>query len=99
MKPIAIVLAGAEECASGRCNFQCPAQLVKALARRQAGGLTVYSATIQASRDFIMKRFLLPFIGLVVLSAALAGCGQKGPLYLPGDEETAKERDKDRFEL
>lgn len=46
-----------------------------------------------------MKRFLLPFIGLVVLSAALAGCGQKGPLYLPSDEETAKERDKDRFEL
>ncbi|HAW24417.1 MAG TPA: lipopeptide, partial [Pseudomonas sp.] len=27
------------------------------------------------------------------------GCGQKGPLYLPDDEATAKERSKDRFEL
>ncbi|MCQ2031418.1 MULTISPECIES: LPS translocon maturation chaperone LptM [Stutzerimonas] len=46
-----------------------------------------------------MKRLLLPLIALAVLASALAGCGQKGPLYLPDDEATAKERSKDRFEL
>lgn len=44
-----------------------------------------------------MKRLLLPFIALAVLTAALAGCGQKGPLYLPDDDKTVKERDKDVF--
>jgi predicted small lipoprotein YifL len=46
-----------------------------------------------------MKRLLLPFIALAVLAAMLGGCGQKGPLYLPDDEATAKERSKDRFEF
>ncbi|WP_417791438.1 LPS translocon maturation chaperone LptM [Stutzerimonas xanthomarina] len=46
-----------------------------------------------------MKRLLLPLIALAVLTSALTGCGQKGPLYLPDDEATAKERSKDRFEL
>jgi predicted small lipoprotein YifL len=46
-----------------------------------------------------MKRLLLPLIALAVLASALSGCGQKGPLYLPDDEATAKERSKDRFEL
>ena len=46
-----------------------------------------------------MKRLLLPLIALAVLASVLAGCGQKGPLYLPDDEATAKERSKDRFEL
>ncbi|AMR64972.1 MULTISPECIES: LPS translocon maturation chaperone LptM [Pseudomonadaceae] len=44
-----------------------------------------------------MKRLLLPFIALAVFTAALAGCGQKGPLYLPDDDKTVKERDKDVF--
>ena len=44
-----------------------------------------------------MKRLLLPFIALAVYTAALAGCGQKGPLYLPDDDKTVKERDKDVF--
>ena len=44
-----------------------------------------------------MKRLLLPFLALAVLCSALTGCGQKGPLYLPDDEKTAKERDKDVF--
>jgi predicted small lipoprotein YifL len=44
-----------------------------------------------------MKRLLLPFLALVVLGAALAGCGQKGPLYLPDDEKAANS--KDRFEF
>ncbi|WP_313088703.1 LPS translocon maturation chaperone LptM [Pseudomonas sp.] len=46
-----------------------------------------------------MKRLLLPLIALAVLTSALAGCGQKGPLYLPDDEAAAKEHSKDRFEL
>ena len=46
-----------------------------------------------------MKRLLLPLIALAVLASALTGCGQKGPLYLPDDEATPKERSKDRFEL
>ncbi|HAB64617.1 MAG TPA: lipopeptide [Pseudomonas sp.] len=46
-----------------------------------------------------MKRLMLPLIALAVLASALTGCGQKGPLYLPDDEATAKERSKDRFEL
>ena len=46
-----------------------------------------------------MKRLLLPLIALAILASALTGCGQKGPLYLPDDEATAKERSKDRFEM
>jgi len=49
-----------------------------------------------------MKRLLLPFVALAVLTAALtslSGCGQKGPLYLPDDEKAAKEHKKDRYEL
>lgn len=46
-----------------------------------------------------MKRLLLPFIALAVLTAALAGCGQKGPLYLPDDEKAAQEHKKDVYEL
>lgn len=44
-----------------------------------------------------MKRLLLPFLALVVLSATLTGCGQKGPLYLPDDEKAG--HSKDRFEF
>lgn len=44
-----------------------------------------------------MKRLLLPFLALIVLSAGLTGCGQKGPLYLPGDKNAGSS--KDRFEL
>ena len=35
------------------------------------------------AKDTTMKRLLLPFIALAVFTAALAGCGQKGPLFLP----------------
>ncbi|HYQ39714.1 MAG TPA: lipoprotein [Pseudomonas sp.] len=42
-----------------------------------------------------MKRLLLPLLALIVLSAGLTGCGQKGPLYLPGE----KGHSKDRFEI
>ena len=43
-----------------------------------------------------MKRLLLPILALLVLGAGLTGCGQKGPLYLPGDKAG---HSKDRFEL
>lgn len=46
-----------------------------------------------------MKRLLLALIALSALGSALTGCGQKGPLYLPDDEATVKERSKDRFGL
>ncbi|MBR9880053.1 hypothetical protein C6W88_06030 [Halomonas litopenaei] len=35
-----------------------------------------------------MRPALLPALLLALM--ALAGCGQKGPLYLPGDEEAAE---------
>jgi predicted small lipoprotein YifL len=46
-----------------------------------------------------MKRLLLPLVALLVLSASLVGCGQKGPLYHPEDEKAAKQHDKDVYEL
>ena len=42
-----------------------------------------------------MKQSIAAFFMLLIL----VGCGQKGPLYLPDDEATVKERSKDRFEL
>lgn len=44
-----------------------------------------------------MKRLLLPLLALIVLSAGLTGCGQKGPLYLPDDKKAGSS--KDRFEF
>jgi len=36
---------------------------------------------------------------LALLTALLAGCGQKGPLYHPDDEQKSQQRDKDVFGL
>ena len=36
-----------------------------------------------------MRRFALATLALA-LALALAGCGQKGPLYLPDDEQAAE---------
>ena len=36
----------------------------------------------------VLRPALLPALLLALMS--LAGCGQKGPLYLPGDEEAAE---------
>ncbi|MFN2381868.1 MAG: lipoprotein [Guyparkeria sp.] len=33
-----------------------------------------------------MPRSILVFLLTAVFTATLAGCGQKGPLYLPADE-------------
>ncbi len=41
-----------------------------------------------------MKRLTLALLAAVCL---LAGCGQKDPLYLPGDDNAGNSRD--RFEL
>ncbi|CAM3487474.1 LPS translocon maturation chaperone LptM [Halomonas lysinitropha] len=38
-------------------------------------------------------RHLAPLILALGLGLALAGCGQKGPLYLPGDEAAAERYD------
>lgn len=43
-----------------------------------------------------MRRILLPLLVLVALGAGLTGCGQKGPLYQPGQEKPG--HSKDRFE-
>ncbi|MEJ6021849.1 LPS translocon maturation chaperone LptM [Ramlibacter sp. PS4R-6] len=38
-----------------------------------------------------MTKFLRPILGIAFVLAALAGCGQKGPLYLPtGDAAAAR---------
>ena len=39
-----------------------------------------------------MVRLATPAFGLaLILALGLAGCGQKGPLYLPGDEQAAEQ--------
>ncbi|GAC1035420.1 hypothetical protein thsps117_01770 [Pseudomonas sp. No.117] len=45
-------------------------------------------------RFSVMKRLSLLFIACACL---LAGCGQKGPLYLPDDQKAAKEHRHDVF--
>lgn len=39
-----------------------------------------------------MKRLLSALIALVAVTTLLAGCGQKGPLYLPDDSQPADEQ-------
>ncbi|NQD96250.1 lipoprotein [Pseudomonas sp. CrR25] len=36
-----------------------------------------------------MPRLLTALIALVAVTSLLAGCGQKGPLYLPEDNQPA----------
>jgi len=39
-----------------------------------------------------MARLAVPALGLaLILALGLAGCGQKGPLYLPDDEQAAEQ--------
>jgi predicted small lipoprotein YifL len=40
-------------------------------------------------KDFTMKRLFAAFIAIVAVSTLLAGCGQKGPLYLPEESQPA----------
>ena len=48
-------------------------------------------------KDSVMKRLHAPFVALLAAACLLAGCGQKGPLYLPDDEKAAKEHQKDVY--
>ena len=40
-----------------------------------------------------MKRYTITLGARLLASLLLVGCGQKGPLYMPGDEEAAKTYD------
>jgi len=40
-------------------------------------------------KDFAMQRLFTALIALVAVTTLLAGCGQKGPLYLPEDSQSA----------
>ncbi|GLZ85069.1 hypothetical protein Pres01_11200 [Metapseudomonas resinovorans] len=65
---------------------------------RQGGGGSVYSGTIHVfCKDSVMKRLHAPFVALLAAVCLLAGCGQKGPLYMPDDEKAAKEHQKDVY--
>ena len=44
-----------------------------------------------------MKRLISSLAALVAVACLVSACGQKGPLYLPDDDKTVKERDKDVF--
>jgi predicted small lipoprotein YifL len=41
------------------------------------------------NKDSTMKRLLTALIALVAISTLLAGCGQKGPLFLPEESQPA----------
>ena len=45
----------------------------------------------------VLQKALVLSLLTVVFTGGLIGCGQKGPLYLPDDDKTVKERDKDVF--
>jgi predicted small lipoprotein YifL len=45
-------------------------------------------------KDSPMKRLLTALIALVAVTSLLAGCGQKGPLYLPDDSPSASTQDE-----
>ena len=59
-----------------------------------AGGRYTPAQFTLIFKDCPMKRLTLALLAAVCL---LAGCGQKGPLYLPGDDNAGNSRD--RFEL
>ncbi len=59
-----------------------------------AGGRYTLAQFTLIFKDCPMKRLTLALLAAVCL---LAGCGQKGPLYLPGDDNAGNSRD--RFEL
>ena len=59
-------------------------------AHRQGAGGSVYSGAIMLYyKDSTMKRLFTAFVAMLAVSALLAGCGQKGPLYLPEESQPA----------
>ena len=60
------------------------------LAHRQGSGGSVYSCAIMLYyKDSTMKRLFTALIALVAVTTLLAGCGQKGPLFLPEESQPA----------
>jgi len=45
-------------------------------------------------KDLTMKRLFTALIALVAVTTLLGGCGQKGPLYLPDDNQSASSQDR-----
>lgn len=65
------------------------------LAHRQGAGGPVYSRTMMLYyKDSTMKRLFTALVALVAVATLLAGCGQKGPLYLPDDTQSAPAQDE-----
>jgi len=50
-------------------------------------------------RRYAVLRSRIPVILLALLAVLMVGCGQKGPLYHPDDEQKSQQRDKDVFGL
>lgn len=64
-------------------------------AHRQHAGGSVYSGAIMLYyKDLTMKRLFTALIALVAVATLLGGCGQKGPLYLPDDNQSASSQDR-----
>jgi predicted small lipoprotein YifL len=58
-------------------------------AHRQSVGWSVYSGAINAyTKDFAMKRLISSLAALLAVACLVSACGQKGPLYLPDDEQS-----------
>lgn len=45
-------------------------------------------------KDLTMKRLFTALIALVAVTTLLGGCGQKGPLYLPDDNQSSASQDR-----
>lgn len=73
-----------------RAKMQAKPRRTGILAHRQGAGGPVYSGAIMLYyKDFTMKRLFTALIALVAVSTLLAGCGQKGPLFLPEESKPA----------
>ena len=71
-------------------KIQAKPRQTETLAHRQGVGGSVYSGAIMLYyKDFTMKRLFTAFIAMLAVSTLLAGCGQKGPLYLPEESQPA----------
>jgi predicted small lipoprotein YifL len=73
-----------------RLTIQAKPRQTGTLAHRQGVWRSVYSGSItHFFKDFTMKRLFTAFVAMLAVSTLLAGCGQKGPLYLPDESKSA----------
>lgn len=49
-----------------------------------------YNARTTAGNDSMPNRLAKALTALLLATAILGGCGQKGPLYLPGDQDRSQ---------